>query len=383
MARSSKGEGSFFKTGKGWRGYVTVNGQRRYFSAPTKTEASLKKRALLNQRDTGELSAGRVPTLGEWLEHWLTISQSEHRASTHAGYAGYIKNYIEPELGTTKLNKLTIDRLEAFYAQLEQRGLSGSTRHQVHSIIRVALKQAVWRGHIGRNVAALIKPPTPSKRVLDGFSAQDLHVISAALIGHRYEARWQLGLALGLRPGEATALEWSHIDFETNMISIRQQLQQVSGQGTILVPYTKSDSGIRTIPVPEFIMTMLATTRENQLREMLEAGSAWYRWEPDGQPHAFCFTQRNGQPLRPGHDGDQWRAILSAAGLPHSRRYAARHTAASWLIAHGIDAVTVSKILGHHSSTFTLNTYVHAIDERLEEAAAILDKVHYKVHPQK
>jgi integrase len=375
MARSSKGEGSLYRDGNTWKGYVTVDGQRRYFSAPTKVEAGLKKRALLNQRDTGELSPGKAPTLSAWLQQWLTITESEHRASTHAGYAGYIKNYIEPELGHIRLDKLTIDKLETFYTGLEQRGLSGSTRHQVHSIIRVALKQAVWRGHVGRNVATLVKPPTASKPKTDGFSSEDLMAISSALIGHRYEARWHLGLALGLRPGEATALEWSHVDFDNNMITIRQQLQQVSGRGTIVVPYTKSESGTRTISVPDYIMDMLKATRKQQLLERQQAGPNWIEWEPDGQPHAFCFTQWNGQPLRPGLDGDQWRNILASAGLPHTRRYTARHTAATWLIAHGIDPVTVSKILGHHSASFTMNTYVHALDERIVEAANMLDKL--------
>lgn len=375
MARSSKGEGSIYRDGNIWKGYVTVNGARRYFSATTKVEAGLKRRALLNQRDSGELSPGKAPTLGAWLDQWLKITESEHRASTHAGYSGYIKNYITPAIGNVRLDKLTIDRLESYYSDLEQQGLSGSTRHQVHSIIRVALKQAVWRGHVGRNVAALVKPPTASKPKTEGFSSEDLLAISAALIGHRYEARWHLGLALGLRPGEATALEWSHVDFDNNTITVTQQLQQVNGKGTILVPYTKTSSGTRTISVPEFIMEMLRTTRAQQLLEQEQAGPNWTYWEPDGEPHAFCFTQWNGQPLRPGLDGDQWRNIIASAGLPHTRRYTARHTAATWLIAHGIDPVTVSKILGHHTASFTLNTYVHALDERIVEAANVLDKL--------
>ena len=375
MARSSKGEGSLYRDGNTWKGYVTVGGKRRYFSAATKVEAGLKRRALLNQRDTGELSPGKSPTLGTWLEQWLTITESEHRASTHAVYSGYVKNYILPDLGNTRLDKLTIDKLESFYSELEQRGLSGSTRHQVHSIIRVALKQAVWRGHVGRNVATLVKPPTASKPMTEGFSSEDLLAISAALVDHRYEARWQIGLALGLRPGEATALEWSHVDFTNNTITVKQQLQQVNGKGTILVPYTKSENGSRTISVPAFIMEMLTKVRVQQMLEREQAGPNWTDWQPDGEPHAFCFTQWNGQPVRPRYDADQWKNILASAGLPHTRRYTARHTAATWLIAHGIDPVTVSKILGHYSASFTLNTYVHALDERVVEAANVLDKL--------
>ena len=48
MGRAAKGEGSAFKTSAGvYRGYVTVDGKRKYFSAKTKSEAAQKKRQLL------------------------------------------------------------------------------------------------------------------------------------------------------------------------------------------------------------------------------------------------------------------------------------------------------------------------------------------------
>ena len=39
-----------------------------------------------------------------------------------------------------------------------------------------------------------------------------------------------------------------------------------------------------------------------------------------------------------------------------------RHTVASWLFAEGRNAVQVQRWLGHHSPSFTLDTYVHLLD---------------------
>jgi integrase len=376
--RGTKGEGTVWEEGPIWRGQITINGKKKSFSAPTKALAKTKRKALINQRDNGELSAGQSPTMAAWLEHWMSITEETHALSTHAGYAGYIRSLINPAIGKIRLDKLTLDTLEKFYAELAKRGLSGSTRHQVHSIIRVALKHAVWRGHVGRNVAALVKPPSPSKTEKKIFGSTDLSHLDAALVGHRYEARWQIGLALAVRPGEATALEWKNVDLEKKEIYIRQQLQSISGRGTVLVEYVKTGASERTVPLPDFIVEMLRETRTRQLVEMAAAGAKWNPWEPDGKPHAFCFTQPDGQPLRSQHDMNQWRNVLTSAGLPYTRRYTARHTGASWLIARGVDPVTVAKILGHSSAAFTMATYVHALDERVVEAALILDKARPK-----
>lgn len=364
MARAAKGEGTLFKTEKGYRGYVTVNGKRKYFSAPNKTAAARAKRLLLDQRDKGELSAGRSPKLDDWLDHWMTITGGDRKSSTNATYTQLMNTYIRPALGNKRLDKLTMDDLELFYVGLEKSGLSGSIRHQCHSIIRVALKHAVWRGHVGRNVAALVKPPTPASARAKALSEEDLRALYQALSGDRFEARWHLSLGMGLRPGEAIALEWKHVDFETATIRVEQQILQVSGRGAVLEDTTKTKAGGRVISLPPYLLALLADTRARQLKERAAAGKDWVDWEPDGQPHSFCFTRTDGSVIRPGYDTTLWKKLLERAGLPHTRRYTARHTAASMLISDGADIPAVAEMMGHANPAMTMAVYTHAVAER-------------------
>ena len=46
-----------------------------------------------------------------------------------------------------------------------------------------------------------------------------------------------------------------------------------------------------------------------------------------------------------------------------------RHTAASWMIAAGLDLVTVQYMLGHESVTTTADLYGHLLPERRKAAA--------------
>lgn len=383
--RAAKGEGSAFKTAGGYRGYVTVSGKRKYFTAKSKAEAAQKRRALLNQRDGGELSTGKVPTLKAWLDHWLTIRQNDSkplRESTVAGYRYSIDHYIDPELGALKLDKLTMERLETFYAKLAENGIGGSTVHQCHAIIRVALKHAVWRGKVGRNVAALVEPPKIPKSQAITMSEADVQAIFAAAAGDRYEARWHLSLQLGLRPGEPNAIEWGDIDFEKRTVRVHQQLQQIKGKGLILVELPKTTKGDRVLVLPKYLVELLRERRMQQYAEMVQEGKGkrgdWKAWEWKGQPRALVFTQQRGEAIPPRLDTTNWKRLLDAAGVTDVSRYTGRHTAASMMITNGIDPATVSETMGHATVAFTMGVYVHAVDERKAELADHLDRVEDK-----
>ena len=49
-----------------------------------------------------------------------------------------------------------------------------------------------------------------------------------------------------------------------------------------------------------------------------------------------------------------------------------RHTAASWMIAAGLDLMTVQYMLGHESITTTVDTYGHLLPERQAAASAAM-----------
>lgn len=376
MARAAKGEGTLYKTEKGWRGYVTVNGKRKYFSAATKAEASRKKRALLHQRETGHLVAGKVPSMETWLNHWMKVTGPTRRDTTNGIYGIYIKKYIVPAIGDKAVDKLTMDDLEALYASMEASGKSGSTQRQAHSIIRAALKHAVWRGHVGRNVAALVKPPQRAKPDTTTMSEADVLAVHKALVGDPLQARWHLALDLGLRPGEAIALEWKHVDFAANTVRVEQEVVQVVGKGAQLVQMTKTTAGTRLIAAPPRIMAMLKAERDRQMLKRAEMGDEWVQWEPDGKPHSWCFTRDNGSPYRPSADAKNWKALLEKAGVPHTRRYTARHTAASMALSAGADVVSVADMMGHSSPALTLSVYTHAVEERKRALADLIETRH-------
>lgn len=68
----------------------------------------------------------------------------------------------------------------------------------------------------------------------------------------------------------------------------------------------------------------------------------------------------------------QLKKLLAAAGLPDIRFHDLRHTFATHALASGVDAKTLSGILGHTKASFTLDTYAHVTQDMQHHAAKVV-----------
>lgn len=368
--RAAKGEGSAFKTDKGYRGYVTINGKRKYFSAKTKAEAAQKKRELLNRKDDGRLVAGTVPTVAQWMNHWLE-NVAKHRPTTYAMDKWVMERKVIPELGTIKLNALTAERLEQWVADLN---VAPASQRRYLAPLRTALTVAFKRGHIPFNPAARVELEPQGKPKASAFSSEDRDAILAAATGYN-AARWHLSLRLGLRPGEVLGLTWQNFDAKAGALTVTHQLLYAKGKGLYHQPEPKTEAGDRLIQLPKALAKLLIEQRRLQMGLMAELGAKWEGWEYDGVPVALIFTQDNGHPIQSRMDTARWKALLGRAGLDATKRYKSRHTAASHLIVEsGGDVAVTADILGHADSGFTYRTYVHPLEEAKRRLAEKMDE---------
>lgn len=81
------------------------------------------------------------------------------------------------------------------------------------------------------------------------------------------------------------------------------------------------------------------------------------RWIDSG----YIFTQEDGNRLHPDSITDWLDNFSKKNNLPHIHPHAFRHTAASMMIANGVDLVTTANELGHANATTTAMIYAHQI----------------------
>ena len=80
----------------------------------------------------------------------------------------------------------------------------------------------------------------------------------------------------------------------------------------------------------------------------------------------MCVIWRKHPPTK----GKKLKSILEQEQLPDMRFHDLRHTFATHALTSGIDAKTLSGILGHTNASFTLDTYTHVTNDMHRRAAA-------------
>jgi integrase len=189
---------------------------------------------------------------------------------------------------------------------------------------------------------ALVDPPSVPHSEVKPYSLDEARVFLKAVRGRRLEARWVIGIALGLRQGEVLGLRWEDVDFDNGTLRVVAQLQRDAETGHLARVDTKTARSRRTLPLPESVRRVLYEHRERQNAERLDADA----WE---EP-SLVFTTRLGTPIHPRNDYRSFRELIRQAGLRQVRIHDLRHTAASVLLAQGVPPAWSWRSWGTHRS---------------------------------
>jgi integrase len=249
---------------------------------------------------------------------------------------------------------------------MEDKGLSAATALRAHRIVSRALKVAMQRGRVARNVAALVDAPAVKRPITpQPLDLEECRRVLAAARQGRNAARWTVALALGLRQSEALGLMWCDIDFDRGTLAVRRGLHRINGQG-LRFEEPKTDRSRRTIVVPKQLLTDLKAHKKEQDAERSESADYWTE-------HGLVFPNELGGPMDDRNDYRAWVKLLRAAKVRRIRLHDGRHTAATLLLAEGVHPRVVMELLGHSTMRTTTDTYSHVLPALAQQAADTLD----------
>jgi integrase len=369
MTRRISGEGMVRQRSDGrWEGrYRASDGRKRSIYARTQREAIDRLRAALNARDKGIRPVDQRLTVGAFLEDWVEHQvKPSRRPATIESYAGAVRRYLVPAIGTIPLARLEPEHVQAMLAGLKGlRGpLSDTSRRSIYSVLRIALGRAVKMGRAERNVCTLIDRPAVVRRELHPPSGPQLRSFLLGVAGDRLASLYAAALGTGLRQGELLALRWSDVDLERGELTVRHTLQR----GTRQRAEPKTERARRTLRLPSYVVGSLREHRRRQLAERLAAGSRW-------QDTDLIFTTAIGTALDSRNVLRYLQRHLARLGLPRQRFHDLRHAFATQLIEAGEDLGVVSRILGHADFATTADVYAHLTPGMLTRAAERNDAV--------
>jgi integrase len=379
LKRRGHGEGSVSARADGrWQVRVDLgrgaNGRRRRKYAYAETQGAAVK--LLKQMGgrsvAGQLLTTTTPTVAAFLEDWFAMNSDEWRASTQRGYRGNIDRFLVPAFGTLRLEQLTPAVVQRWL--LEHKREHGARRRIAfaHATLRSALAEAQRLQLVTINAAGLVRVPTPKARRITPLTVLQATKFLEVAGQHRLGALFGVALACGLRLGEATGLRWEDVDLPTGEVRVRQQLQRVGKR--LVAQELKTEKSRRTLMLPAVCLDALRAHRTKQLEERLKAGEDWI----DTGLVFTTFARRGmgrkvGAGLQPRNVLRTLYTLLDRAQLPRVRFHDLRHSAASLLIAAGVELVEVSMLLGHSELRVTADLYSHLQQQTAARAARHMD----------
>ena len=361
--RRPSGDGMVRKREDGrWEGRIVIghkeNGDPifRYLYAETQKELTAKLRQNITAYQGVDLTEECRMTLSEWLDRWLEEYMAGRiRSTTMDVYRRDLDNHVKPYIGEKPLLKLSAEDLRSLYQTLMERGnrnkgsehgtgLSPTTVRGVHNTLHHALKTAVEEGLLPVDPAASVTPPKVTHKAKTILNHEQLEILKSAVKRDEIWCDFFLTeLTTGLRRGELCGLKWEDFDEAAGTLKICRTIRAKKGGG-VEEGATKTYAGTRTILLP--------SSTDNLLRERKR--SAVTQW-------IFPDPLRPARPVSPGRAYRRLKAILEETGLPDLRFHDLRHTFATHALANGVDAKTLSGILGHTKASFTVDTYQDSV----------------------
>ena len=175
-------------------------------------------------------------------------------------------------------------------------------------------------------------------------------------------ARIEIGLMIGLRPGEVLGLKWDDINFENKTLTIERQVQR-GATGKLEFQSVKQNK-IRTVQSTETQINILLTHKRYQALNKA-------KWTIDEN---LVFPNSIGGKLDEKKDRAEFKKLLKAAGVPDYQLYQLRKTAFTNM-AQQTDVRTLQAFSGHSKVSTLMGSYVFPTDESMKRAVGNMDKL--------
>ena len=283
----------------------------------------------------------------------------------------YKNKYATIEKHFSYFYKMNTDKIEPIHVQNWQlklaKNYSPNYVRIIQGMLAVAFDRAIVLGLAKKNPARMIGNVKSRKPKIDFWTLEEFQkVISLLYKGDYYEhylfiSYWLLFMT-GMRIGEAAALQWSDIDFETGVLSINKNLYYKTMTDYKFVE-TKTQASIRDIVIDD-----------DTIKELKE----WKEVQQKVLPKCNFVLSYNGTPTSKTTLPRALEKLANLAGVHRIKIHALRHSHASLLISMGENPLIIKDRLGHEKIQTTLGTYGHLYpNSNFEVAKKLTGKLTY------
>lgn len=368
--------GTIRKEGNIFIGQIPIgkyeNGRIKYkrFKSKKKSEVIQKMEdyQLILQQGTPQVTKNY---LDKCLLQWAkSVKKIEVKPSSYNSIICLITQSINPAIGHYAIEELTPSIIQTeLINKLFEKGKSYSTIKKAYVYLKAGLRYYLPKGVF--NPCDDVVLPSKDKferKTIRFFNDEEIAAFKASAVRYKYGYALIFAMYTGLRAGELSGLKWKQIDWEkkkmfigSNAITMYQYNDDISDEEQhgkyIVIEQDTAKSRDRYVDLNRTAMTMLSTLKNKNYQ-----GENSFVISPENSPVAIHNLLSN------------YLAICKRAEIKDPQGlHTLRHTFASMLFRKGVDAKTVSELLGHADVAFTLNTYVHLIEDQKKNAVNLID----------
>ena len=369
-----------------------IDGERVTITDTDLAELRKRENELLVDLDKGKNVKNRNSnmTLNEYFEFWLnTYAINKVKASTLSHYNNCYNIYVRDVLGGRKISKLTKVDFQVFFNELSAKGLGHSLqtclRAELNGLFECALDDDIVPKNPIRNIDIVNKDTKEKKAVPE----DQRNAFMAFIKESEYAEDYPLFVTLfntGMRIGELSALTWVDIDFANDTIRINKNHvklnpKQFGFRHAIGTP--KSKKSIRTVNMNKTTRTALLQLRmKGEQYPDYKLPVINDRGDVIGECGGFVFfsacnkvidSQVARQKIK--HIVEAYNQTTDGEKIDLFSAHNARHTFTSMAYESGADMKVVSELLGHSSTSITLDTYTHLSEKKQNEKKEVVKAI--------
>lgn len=352
----------------------------------------------MNKQRVSHKSSGyhKDDTFEEYAYYWLTEIKGSVEDNTLVSYESPLKKHIIPRIGHIKLTELNQFDLKEFInmelddcdkkqqiidertksAKGKKVKIRNDEKPYYHSIkkhfdiIKMVLDYAVSEMDVPENVAKKVNKQVLKKIPQNDFEAEpynkdEIKILREGIKGHHLEPTIVLASYLGLRREEVLGLRWQDVDFENQLVHIRNVCVLVNSKA-VYREKTKTKGSKASLHMIKPLMEYLYNLKLQQEADKKFFGEGY-------EDNDYVCKWNTGKPIKPNNVSQGYSNLLKKIGLRHTRFHDLRHTVGSIILEETGDIKLAQQTLRHSNIETTANIYAKHSDKSISKGLEMLD----------
>ena len=334
--------------------------------SPKQIEKEVQKQAILFEQQCSEQPLQQKIKFADLADEWLAFEMEKGKLKigsleVYKGLRERTYNY----LGHMYIENITRKVVQKFIFALAKgadgkKPLKQKTQKNYLAFVSNAFTYAVKNEYIKESPCKAIEVTETESEERDPYTLDEEVALIKKLnekgAPTHYKVFFMLLIHLGMRKGEALAIEWKDIDFSAKSVFIRRNSQYRNSSTGVYTTLPKTKGSIRCLKLPDEIIDLLPKLKAEQEELKKNVGDNWVE-------HDRLFTAWDGNPMHPSRPYNWLKNFCERENLPFKGLHNFRHALVTNLVHERTDIATVSSIVGHSNPNITLGIYTHEIKE--------------------